>query len=158
LRYIKAIEFPASSFELWMTPRGSSEPAEIQPMTQCQHVVLVVDDDWGVRESLKFALEVEGMRVRVCGSGAELLNHPDLTQARCLVLDYKMPKMDGFEVLDRLAARKTKIPVVLITSPITGAIRNRADRMGIECILEKPFLDRALVDAIHGILDCRPQI
>jgi len=127
-------------------------------MTKCQHVVLVVDDDWGVRESLKFALELEGMRVRVCGSGAELLSHPDLTQARCLVLDYKMPKMDGFEVLDRLAARKTKIPVVLITSPITGAIRNRADRMGIECVLEKPFLDRALVDAIHGILDCHPQI
>ena len=52
-------------------------------MTKAQDIVLVVDDDLAVRESLKFALELEGLSVRACGSGEEFLSHPDLPRARC---------------------------------------------------------------------------
>jgi two-component system, LuxR family, response regulator FixJ len=117
-------------------------------MVQKKDIVLVVDDDLAVRESLKFALGLEGMKVRVCGSGAELLVHPDLRQARCLVLDYKMPSMDGFEVIAHLAAQKIDVPVILITSAVTVAIRKRANALGVESVVEKPLLDAALTDAI----------
>ncbi|WP_020174053.1 response regulator transcription factor [Methyloferula stellata] len=121
-------------------------------MTHGQEIVLVVDDDLAVRESLKFALELEGLTVRVCGSGEELLNHPDLPAARCILLDYKMPVMDGLEVLEQLAARKTPVPVILITSRATNAILRRAKAAGVRRILEKPLLDGALLDNIQAVL------
>jgi two-component system response regulator FixJ len=121
-------------------------------MIQGQSVVLVVDDDVAVRDSLKFSLELEGLLVQVFGSGAELLALPDLPDACCLVLDYKMPVMDGFEVLARLAADRIELPVILITSPATEAIRRRAAAAGVEQVLEKPLLDSTLVDHIRSIL------
>lgn len=121
-------------------------------MTHGREIILVVDDDMAVRESLKFALELEGLTVRVCGSGEELLNHPDLAAAGCILLDYKMPVMDGLEVLDQLAARKIKVPVILITSRATNAILRRAKAAGVRRILEKPLLDGALLDSIQAVL------
>jgi two-component system, LuxR family, response regulator FixJ len=121
-------------------------------MTEGQDIILVVDDDLAVRESLKFALELEGLAVRAFGSGRELLEHPDLPRARCLVLDYRMPVMDGFEVLDRLADRQVRLPVILITSDATGAIRHRAAICGVQHVLEKPLSDSTLVENIQDIL------
>jgi two-component system, LuxR family, response regulator FixJ len=121
-------------------------------MTEGRDIVLVVDDDLAVRESLKFALELEGLAVRVCGSGEELLNHPDLHKARCVLLDYKMPVMDGLEVLEQLAARKMQVPVILITSRATNAILRRARAAGVRHVLEKPLLDGALLDRIQDVL------
>ncbi len=121
-------------------------------MIEGQAIVLVVDDDLAVRESLKFALELEGLAVRVFGSGRELLEHPGLPQARCLILDYRMPVMDGFEVLDHLAARKVRLPVILITSGATGALRQRAAAAGVWHVLEKPLSDSSLVENIQDVL------
>ena len=114
-------------------------------------VILVVDDDPAVRDSLKFSLELEGLTVHTCDGGMALLNHPNLEQAGCIVLDYKMPKMDGFEVMERLAERGVKIPVIFITSSVPTQIRARANRAGVAHILEKPLLDNTLVDRIREI-------
>jgi two-component system response regulator FixJ len=121
-------------------------------MTEGRDIVLVVDDDLAVRESLKFALELEGLAVRAFGSGSELLEHADFPRARCLILDYKMPVMDGFEVLDRLADQQIRLPVILITSGVTSAIRNRAATRGVQHVLEKPLSDSTLVENIQDIL------
>ena len=121
-------------------------------MTKGQDIVLVVDDDLAVRESLKFALELEGLAVRAFGSGNELLAHADLPQARCLILDYRMPVIDGFEVLDRLADRHVRLPVILITTDATSAIRHRAATRGVRHVLEKPLSDSTLVENIQDIL------
>jgi two-component system response regulator FixJ len=121
-------------------------------MSKIGNIVLVVDDDFDVRESLKFALELDGLKVHACGSGAELLAHPELDRARCLVLDYKMPRMDGFEVLKHLAARKVDLPVILIAGPVTDALRERADEAGVFSILEKPLLDNTLLKKIREVV------
>ena len=127
-------------------------------MIKGQEIVFVVDDDLAVRESLKFALELEGLVVRVCGSGAELLRHSDLPQAGCLVMECKMPLMDGFEVLGIFAARGTKLPVILLTSYATEAFRRRAAAAGVKFILEKPLLNGSLVDRIHEVLGYSQQV
>jgi two-component system, LuxR family, response regulator FixJ len=127
-------------------------------MTEGQNIVFVVDDDLAVRDSLKFALELEGLVVRLCGSGAELLRHPDLRQADCLVMECKMPLMDGFEVLDILATRGAKIPVILLTSYATDAFRRRAAASGARFTLEKPLLNGSLVDRIREVLGCSSQV
>lgn len=121
-------------------------------MTKDPDIVLVVDDDQAVRESFKFALELEGLIVRVCGGGEELLMHPDLSAARCILLDYKMPVMDGLDVLERLAALKIEVPVILITSRTTNAVLRRAQAAGVCRILEKPLVDGALLDSIQEVL------
>jgi two-component system, LuxR family, response regulator FixJ len=127
-------------------------------MIKGREIVFVVDDDLAVRESLKFALELEGLAVSVCGSGAELLRHSDLPEAGCLVMECRMPLMDGFEVLDILAARGAKLPVILLTSYATAAFRHRAAAAGVKYILEKPLLNGSLVDRIHEVLGCSRQV
>ena len=115
-------------------------------------IVLVLDDDEAVRESLKFSLELEGFAVRLCADGDELLAHPDLDRASCLILDYRMPAMDGFEVLARLAAKRATLPVILITSDVSSSLRSRAARVGVLQVLEKPLSDSALLENIQAAL------
>ena len=114
-------------------------------------MVLVVDDDPAVRDALKFSLELEGFRVHACRSGEDLLLHPALGQSGCIVLDYKMPGMDGLEVLAKLASRAVPAPVILITGPVTETLKARAMRAGARMVLEKPLLDGILTDRIREI-------
>jgi FixJ family two-component response regulator len=120
-------------------------------MTESNPTVLVVDDDPAVRDALKFSLQLEGLIVHTCASGAELLDHPALAAARCIVLDYKMPVMDGFQALDALGKRGIRLPTILITTAVTEGVRDRARKTGIAHILEKPLLDGALMDRLREL-------
>jgi FixJ family two-component response regulator len=121
-------------------------------MTEGQHLVLVVDDDLAVRESLKFALELEGLEVQACRGGGDLLVHPQLWRADCLILSHHMPVMGGFAVLARLKALDCHVPVILITDHATVALCRRAAMAGVRHIVEKPLLDSTLSDSIQEIL------
>jgi|SRR5260370_26899205 FixJ family two-component response regulator len=68
-------------------------------------VVIVIDDDPAVRNSLKFSLEIEGYTVRAYPDAYELLNETDLPANSCLLIDYYMPAMNGLELLARLRDR-----------------------------------------------------
>jgi two-component system response regulator FixJ len=114
-------------------------------------VIIVVDDDPAVRAALKFSLELEGFRVHACRSGIDLLAHPALRQSDCIILDYKMPEMDGLDVLAKLASCAVSTPVIFITGPITAALRDRAIRAGAKLVLEKPLLDGMLTEHIRQI-------
>jgi two-component system response regulator FixJ len=116
-------------------------------------LILVVDDDEAVRESLRFALELEDLTVSLCAAGAELFRHPDLARAKCLVLDDMMPHLDGIAVLQGLAERRIDIPVVLMTEHATDRLRQRAARAGARYVIEKPIRDGALMTAIRQLID-----
>ncbi len=111
--------------------------------------VLVVDDDLAVRDSLKFALETQGLVVETYASGRQMFESSSADGADCLVLDYKMPEMDGFAVMEELSVRKIPLPVILITAPVTDAIRRRAKQAGAFQLLEKPLLDEILIETIR---------
>jgi FixJ family two-component response regulator len=117
--------------------------------------VIVVDDDAAVRNSLKFALELEGLAVRVYDGGDALLAEPDLPEVGCLVVDYYMPSMDGVELIERLRGRRVDLPAILITAKATRDMRERAARCGFSRVLEKPLEDGALVDSIRFALSLR---
>jgi two-component system response regulator FixJ len=115
-------------------------------------VVIVIDDDPAVRNSLKFSLEIEGYTVRAYPDAYELLNETDLPANSCLLIDYYMPAMNGLELLARLRDRGVSIPAMVITSHPNRKLRERIAAAGVP-LIEKPFWGNALTDRIREALD-----
>ena len=113
--------------------------------------VSVVDDDPAVLNSLKFSLEIEGLSVNCYHSGTELLNAVDSLKSGCLVIDYHLFDMNGLELLRKLRDRSISIPVLLITSYPSAALRKQAAEAGVQ-IVEKPLFGNLLLDAIRSAL------
>lgn len=114
-------------------------------------VVVIVDDDLAVRNSLKFSLEIEGLTVHSYATGPEALNADDLDRCDCFVIDQKMPGMDGLDLIATLRDRCVCAPAILITSYPSLSLRERAAKARIP-IVEKPLLGNVLVDKICDVL------
>ena len=112
---------------------------------------MVVDDDPAVLGALTFALEAEGFGVAPYRSGSEVLAEPRLPQSGCMVIDFKLPDMDGLSLLTSLRGRGVELPAILITSHPSPRLRKNAAAAHTP-IIEKPLLGDALLDAIHNAL------
>jgi two-component system response regulator FixJ len=123
-------------------------------MKLTQPMVLIIDDDPAVRNSLKFALEVEGFAVRAYATGAELLDDAPALDNGCLVVDYKLPEMNGLDLLCELRRRNVDLPAILITTHPNVAVRDRAALAGVP-LIEKPLLNDTLFQGIRAALDGR---
>lgn len=114
--------------------------------------VIVIDEDPAVLRSLKFALEIEGLDVRIYSDAQSLLLDGDLPARGCLVIDSAMAGMDGFDLIDRLRHRNVRLPAILMTGLLSQAIRERARLAGFCKVVEKPLHDSALLDGIWSAL------
>ncbi len=114
-------------------------------------VVIIVDDDQAVRNSLKFSLELEGFSVRTYQGPAEILAAGNLPEYGCLILDYRLPEMSGLQLLGRLRERRVMLPAVLITTQPSASLYELASRAGA-ALVEKPLLGEALVEGIRSAL------
>ena len=121
-------------------------------MAESGAVVYVVDDDEGVRSALKFALEVEGLDVRLYEGSKALLAEQDLPLRACLVIDYRMPEMDGLELVHALRMRDIHLPVIMITGRANRDLHRRVEKLGVRCLLEKPLSDSQLVACVRSAL------
>ena len=110
--------------------------------------VAVVDDDPAVCNSLKFALELEGLAVRTYTSGAALLRGNDLKTYGCFVVDQRMPGMSGLELVRELRERGIATPAILIVSEPSVSLSARAAEARVP-IVEKPFLGNTLIERIR---------
>jgi FixJ family two-component response regulator len=117
-------------------------------VTEEQPVVYVVDDDPSVRKALERLLRSAGHEAKIFPSAYEFLNftHPD--GPGCLVLDIKMPGLDGLELQDRLADRGIFYPTIFITGHGTVPKSVKAFKSGAMDFLQKPFEDTELLDAV----------
>jgi len=104
--------------------------------------VLIVDDELAIRETLEQILSYEGYQVFKAGSGAEALRIVEKSRPDVMLLDVKMPRMDGFEVLARLAQEDNPVPVIVISGHGTIETAVEAVKGGAYDYLEKP-LDRS---------------
>jgi len=120
-------------------------------LVKSKPVILVIDDDPAVRNSLKFALEIEGFSVRLYPTGAELLDEKEMPESGCLVADYHLPGMTGLDLLARLRERDIRWPAILITSHPSAAVRDRAALAGVR-VIEKPLLSDTLFQGIRAAL------
>ena len=115
-----------------------------------KHIILVLDDDSAVTNSLKFVLEVEGFEVRTYADGKELLNAGQLPALGCLIVDYHMPGMNGLEVIAKLRERNDALPAILITARFSPEVRKRAIALGVP-VVEKPFMGPQLLECIREV-------
>jgi FixJ family two-component response regulator len=115
-------------------------------------IILVVDDDDAVRQSLKFALEQEGLEVHLYEGGEQLLADPALPRRGCLIVDYVMPGVDGITLMERLRQQHVELPALLITAKASPDVRERALLSGFRQVLEKPLEDSSLLDGIRDAL------
>lgn len=114
--------------------------------------IIIVDDDDAVRESLTLLLEAEGFRTQAFGSGRDLLALPALPSCGCLVLDVRMPDIDGLELQSLLLERGVGLPVIIMTGHGDVPIAVRAMKKGAVDFIEKPFLDEVMLSSIHQAL------
>jgi FixJ family two-component response regulator len=113
-----------------------------------QPSIYVVDDDVGVLGSLRFLLETDGFEVRTFRSGAALLSAVRPTEVDCLVIDYKMPDINGLDLVALLRSNDIAAPVILITGYPDDNIAARAAAAGVEHVLMKPLFGDGLAKHI----------
>jgi FixJ family two-component response regulator len=116
-------------------------------------MIYVVDDDSEVLRSLQFLLETDGFAVRTFGSGEALLREVCSGEADCFVIDYKMPRMNGIDLVKRLRNRDILAPIILITGYPDENISERAASAGVHDVLRKPLLDDSLVCRIRKAIE-----
>jgi FixJ family two-component response regulator len=112
--------------------------------------VAVVDDDKGVCDSLKVLLEAHDFVVVTYHSGAEFLADARRRHLGCLIVDHHMPGLSGLDVVSALRREGISPPVVLITARPDAGITERAHRLGVLAVLEKPFPTARLVALIRA--------
>lgn len=116
-------------------------------------IVSIVDDDESLRRSLRNLLGSVGFRVETFASAEAFLQSIHQDQTGCLVLDLRMPGMDGFGLLGHLSGRGSRIPVVILTAHGDDEARQRSLQAGAVAFLSKPFNGNALLDAVRTALD-----
>ena len=114
--------------------------------------MFVVDDDASVRKALARLAQSAGYQVTVFESAEQFLNDACHDRGACLVLDVRMPGLDGMELQKQLDARGITIPIIFITGHGDIPMSVRAIKAGAIDFLAKPFEDHILLDAIQSAI------
>jgi two-component system response regulator FixJ len=114
--------------------------------------VYIVDDDEAVRDSLQILLESVGLKAVTFSSGMPFLEAASSLAPGCVLLDVRMPDMDGLEVQERLNAKGVRLPVIVITGHGDVPVAVRAMKAGALDFVEKPFTEDAILGSIRVAL------
>jgi FixJ family two-component response regulator len=118
-----------------------------------QCIVQVVDDDAGLRRSLRFLLESVDWKVQLHASAEEFLEAvANSTQPTCVLLDIRMPAMSGLELQQVLRQRGIDIPILFMTGHADVSMAVQAMKSGAADFIEKPFKDQVLLDAVAAAM------
>jgi two-component system nitrogen regulation response regulator NtrX len=115
--------------------------------------ILVIDDEVGIRDSMRRTLEYQGYQFIGAASGPEGLALIDRDPPDLVFLDIKMPGMDGLEVLDQIKAKHPEVPVVMVSGHGTAQNAFEARDKGASGFIEKPFSEPVLLERIEKELE-----
>lgn len=139
-----------------MTPdsadsRSDADPAPTPPQTGTK--VLLVDDDFEIVDSIRYALEGEGYQVIVARDGNQGVALAERENPDLMILDMMMPKRSGFLVLEKLRrSRELPLPVIMITGNEGSRHKAYAELLGVSDYIRKPFAMERLVEAVRKLL------
>ncbi len=115
------------------------------------HTIALVDDDRNILTSVSMALESEGFEVRTFVDGEQAWNGLRQSPADLAILDIKMPRLDGMELLKKIRA-ESRLPVIFLTSKDDEVDEVLGLRMGADDYITKPFSQRLLIERIRTLL------
>src|SRR5689334_142946 len=122
------------------------------------NMVFVIDDDQGIRQLLDAALDSAGFTSATYGSGQAFLEVAPRLTSGCILLDVRMPEMDGLEVLQELNKLGTRLPVILMSGYADTAIAVQAIKAGAADFIEKPVDIGRLLATIDNALSSKSRI
>jgi FixJ family two-component response regulator len=115
--------------------------------------VFIVDDDHGVRKSLRWLVGSVGLPVETYGSARDFLDSFDPDRPGCLVVDVRMPGMSGPDLQEELKSRNATLPIIFITGYGDVQTAVRTLRNGAADFIEKPFSNQLLLDRIQRAIE-----
>ncbi|MFG0260253.1 MAG: response regulator transcription factor [Phycisphaerales bacterium JB041] len=115
--------------------------------------VLIIDDEWTIQQALHARLKANAFNVSMAGDGPSGLIAAAEHRPDVILLDLRMPDMDGFEVLRRLRASPgtASIPVIMLTANIQDVVKQQARRAGAADFLTKPYEASVVMDTINAV-------
>ncbi len=122
-------------------------------MTEIQQTVYVVEDDEAVRDSLELLLKSDGKQVKPYPSATDFLGDYSEDMAGCIVLDIRMPGMDGMELQKKLNARHCLLPIIFVTGHGDVPLAVDAMKEGAVDFIQKPYREEALLEKIDAALE-----
>jgi len=125
----------------------AAQDAELQP------VVRIVDDDDLIRSAVRRLLANAGLATELYASGAEFLAQAQLDRPGCLILDFRMPGMNGLEVQAALKQRGMEVPIIFLTGSSDIPVAVAAMREGAADFLEKPFENADLLARVRQAIE-----
>ncbi|MAP93361.1 MAG: response regulator [Ponticaulis sp.] len=111
--------------------------------------VILVEDDADVRRSLAMMLRSRGFSVQQYSNGPEMLASRHIPDTGCLLLDYRMPHMNGLQLFKHYRERGGHSPAILITGDFSRSVKRDAALEGIFAVIEKPITGEDLVSQIN---------
>jgi FixJ family two-component response regulator len=118
-----------------------------------KNLIAVIDDDESIRETTVLLIESFGFRAAAFASAQSFLKSGQKLDTSCLILDVRMPDMNGLELQSELAAAGYGIPIIFITAYDDKSSRERAMRAGAVAFLDKPFSDEQLLQTVRSALN-----
>ncbi|MBV9826592.1 MAG: response regulator transcription factor [Alphaproteobacteria bacterium] len=116
-------------------------------------MVYVVDDDAGVRNSLKFMLRSAGFDVEMFKSGQSFLSNHHPARVGCLLVDFEMPDLTGLELIAEVNQRGWSLPIVLMSAHATVSLAVAAIKAGAFDVIEKPLQPNEVIDGLGRALN-----
>jgi FixJ family two-component response regulator len=116
-------------------------------------LVSIVDDDVSVRRSTRRLLLSSGLRAEAFASAEDFLQSGRMAETACLLLDVRMPGIDGLELQRRLSETDRIIPIIFLSARASEEEERRALRAGAADFLRKPVSKEALLHAIRAVLE-----
>jgi len=132
--------------------KSPSRP-ETEPCHEERPLVLIVDDDLDVRESLVALIEAFGFRTRTASNGRQGLEAVKVEAPEAIITDLNMPEMDGLALLSTLRAARSPIPVIVISGGISDGddFLRAAKDLGAAATFRKPLQVLDMIDTITGL-------
>jgi len=119
--------------------------------------VYIIDDDRLARESLQWLIESAGLPVRVFDSGLDFLERVEPSMGGCVLLDVRMPDINGMEVYARLKQMGILLPVIIVTGHADVAMAVRAMKAGAYDLIEKPYNDALMLERVQSAISADQQ-
>jgi two-component system, LuxR family, response regulator FixJ len=121
-------------------------------------MIFIIDDDHSMQRAFLLLLQAAGFDARAFSSAQEFLNYSPVSDDDCIILDLRMPVMNGFDLMKKLISKGIRTPVICVTAFDDAKSREQARELRAAAYFTKPVDDQALIDAINWAIQSEKKV